>query len=135
MPGERLENSLALHLVFCQVVQDVYNNGCIRINKEDRIKMRGMLGKKTDKQTCMLMGLITINKAHQIILLINVKMPTIVGILTFISRMNTISDSFKQEKIVIFQYFSFYEQLKFKSLMPLGLFWESVSNQPAKLQR
>ena len=44
MPGERLENSLALHLVFCQVVQDVYNNGCIRINKEDRIKMRGMLG-------------------------------------------------------------------------------------------
>ena len=45
MPGERLENSLALHLVFCQVVQDVYNNGCIRINKEDRIKMRGMLGK------------------------------------------------------------------------------------------
>ena len=29
MPGERLENSLALHLVFSQVVQDVYNNGCI----------------------------------------------------------------------------------------------------------
>ena len=52
MPGERLENSLALHLVFCQVVQDVYNNGCIRINKEDRIKMRGMLGKKTNKQAC-----------------------------------------------------------------------------------
>ena len=49
MPGERLENSLALHLVFCQVVQDVYNNGCIRINKEDRIKMRGMLGMYFDR--------------------------------------------------------------------------------------
>lgn len=45
VPGERLENPLALHLIFCQVVQDVYNNGCIRISKDDRIKMRGMLGK------------------------------------------------------------------------------------------
>ncbi|XP_060553902.1 unconventional myosin-XV-like isoform X5 [Ruditapes philippinarum] len=43
MPGERLDNPLALHLVFCQVVQDVYNSGCIRINKDERIKMRGML--------------------------------------------------------------------------------------------
>nr|XP_034311051.1 unconventional myosin-XV isoform X10 [Crassostrea gigas] len=42
-PRERLENPMALHLVFCQVVQDVYNGGCVRINKEDRIKMRGML--------------------------------------------------------------------------------------------
>lgn len=43
MPGERLDNPLALHLIFCQVVQDVYNNGCIRISKDERIKMRGML--------------------------------------------------------------------------------------------
>ncbi|XP_052263037.1 unconventional myosin-XV-like isoform X3 [Dreissena polymorpha] len=43
VPGERLENPLALHLIYCQVVQDVYNNGCIRISKDDRIKMRGML--------------------------------------------------------------------------------------------
>ncbi|XP_064594768.1 unconventional myosin-XV-like isoform X2 [Liolophura sinensis] len=42
-PNERLDNPLALHLVFCQIVQDVFNNGCIRINKDDRIKMRGML--------------------------------------------------------------------------------------------
>ena len=32
------------------------------------------------------------------ILLINVKMPTIVGILTFISRINTTSESFKARK-------------------------------------
>ena len=47
------------------------------------------------------------------ILLINVKMPTIVGILTFISRINTASESFKARKIFIFQHFTFYEQLKF----------------------
>ena len=46
------------------------------------------------------------------ILLINVKMPTIVGILTFISRMNIPSECFEQDKLVIFQYFTFYEQSK-----------------------
>ena len=35
-------------------------------------------------------------------LLINVKMPTIVGILTFISRINTTSKCFEQETIVLF---------------------------------
>ena len=43
------------------------------------------------------------------ILLINVKMPTVVGILTFISRINTTSESFKQDKICILQYFTFYK--------------------------
>ena len=38
---------------------------------------------------------------------------TIVGILTFISRINTTSDSFKARNISIFQHFSFYEQWKF----------------------
>ena len=47
------------------------------------------------------------------ILLINVKMPTIVGILTFISRINTISKSLNARKISVFQHFGFYEQLKF----------------------
>ena len=36
------------------------------------------------------------------ILLINVKMPTIVGILTFISRMNTTYDSHKARKKSLF---------------------------------
>ena len=43
------------------------------------------------------------------ITLINVKMPTIVGILTFICRINTASESSKQEKSV---FFNIYEQLK-----------------------
>ena len=61
--------------------------------------------------------------------LINVKMPTIVGILTFISMMNTASESLEARKAFIFQHFSFFEQLKFhaqlrmiKHLKPQGLF-------------
>ena len=50
------------------------------------------------------------------ILLINVKMPTIVGILTFINRIDIPSECFKLDKLVIFQYFSFYEQSKFCAL-------------------
>ena len=46
------------------------------------------------------------------IMLINFRMPTIVGILTFISIINTASEKLKVRKAFIFQYFSFYEQLK-----------------------
>ena len=46
-------------------------------------------------------------------MLINVKMPTIVGILTFISMINTACESLKARKIFIVQNFSFCEQLKF----------------------
>ena len=47
------------------------------------------------------------------ILLIYVKMPTIVGILTFISMINTTSKRRKARNFDICRYFSFYEQLKF----------------------
>ena len=47
------------------------------------------------------------------ILLINVKMSTIVGILTFISMINTTSERLKARNFFICQYVSFYEQLKF----------------------
>ena len=47
------------------------------------------------------------------ILLINVKMPTIVGILTLISMINTTSDGLKARNLFIRLYFCFYEQLKF----------------------
>ena len=49
------------------------------------------------------------------ILLINVKMPTIVGILTFISMINTTSERLKAKNIFICRNFSFYEQLKFRA--------------------
>ena len=49
------------------------------------------------------------------IMLVNVKMPTIVGILIFISKINTTSESIKAkfERSLFFIIFSFYEQLKF----------------------
>ena len=50
-----------------------------------------------------------------IIMLINVKVPTTVGILTFISMINTTFESLKARKIFIFQHFSFCEQLKFRT--------------------
>ena len=48
----------------------------------------------------------------QFVMLINDKMPTIVGILTFISMINTTSESLKWRKIFIFQHIS-YELMKF----------------------
>ena len=51
----------------------------------------------------------------KLILLINVKMHTIVGILTFISKDKTASESFKARKIFIFQHFTINEQLKFNA--------------------
>ena len=47
------------------------------------------------------------------IMLINVKMSTIVGILTYISMINKTSESLKARKVLIFQHSSFNEQLNF----------------------
>ena len=46
---------------------------------------------------------------------INVKMLTIVGILTFITMIYTTFKSFESIFKIIFQHFSFYEQLKFQA--------------------
>ena len=51
----------------------------------------------------------------EFILLINVKMPTIVGILTFISMINTTSEKLETRNSFICRYFSVYEQLKFRT--------------------
>ncbi|XP_070579495.1 unconventional myosin-XV-like isoform X12 [Ptychodera flava] len=42
-PSEKLENPTLLHLIFCQVVQDVLGNSCIRISKEEKRRMREVL--------------------------------------------------------------------------------------------
>ena len=47
----------------------------------------------------------------------NLKMATVVDILTFISLINTKSESLKAIKVFTFQNFSFYEQLKFHVLL------------------
>ena len=54
-----------------------------------------------------------------VIMLMHVKMPTIAGILTLLSRINTISETFKERKSFIFQHFNFYEKLKFHSQLSI----------------
>lgn len=39
-PNEALSTPLALHLVFCQIVQDTLSPNCIRIGREERASMR-----------------------------------------------------------------------------------------------
>ena len=46
-------------------------------------------------------------------MLINVKMPTIVDILTFMSIINATFEILKARKAFFFQHFGFYEQLEF----------------------
>ena len=55
----------------------------------------------------------SIELSMQFILLINVKMPTCVGILTFISMINTTSERLQAINFFICQYLSFYEQINF----------------------
>ena len=48
----------------------------------------------------------------KLFMLINVKMPTIVGILKFVGMINTAYESLKARKVLFSQHFRFYEQLK-----------------------
>ena len=64
------------------------------------------------------------------ILLINVKMPTVVGILTFISMIHTTSERLKARNFFICCYFSFYEQLKFRA--KLSWAWKKFYNLGAR---
>ena len=56
-------------------------------------------------------------------------MPTIVDILTIICIINTAFESLKARKVFIFQYFSFYEQIKFHA--QLSWAWKSfITSRP-----
>ena len=56
------------------------------------------------------------------IMLINDKMPTIVGILTFISMINTTYESLKTRKVFVFQHLFFYKKLKFRGQLNMTFF-------------
>ena len=60
---------------------------------------------------------------HEIIMLINVKMTTIVGISTFNSKIDTTSESLKVRKVFSFQRFSFSGQLKFHAQLSMEKFY------------
>ena len=51
----------------------------------------------------------------KVVMLMNVKMPIIDGMLTFISKVNATSDRLKAITFFICRYFSFYKQLKFRA--------------------
>ena len=51
--------------------------------------------------------------------LINIKMPTFVGILIFISMINTTSEHLKARKVFSFKYFGFYEDLKYHAQLSM----------------
>ena len=77
------------------------------------------LKRKTKKQLKSGPGVIKLfssptQLSKKFIPLINVKIPTIVGILTIISKINTASERLKAKNFFICQYFSFNEQLKFR---------------------
>ena len=65
--------------------------------------------------------LCSIQLNRKFIMPINVKIPTIIGILTFISRINTTSESFKESTIFMFQHFSFMSTLNFMSQLSYEL--------------
>ena len=67
------------------------------------------------------------------ILLINVKMPTTVGILTFISMINTTSKRLKARNFFICRYFSFFEQLKFRAQLIWA--WKKFYSLEARFSR
>ena len=67
------------------------------------------------------------------IMVINVKMPTIVSILTFISMINTAIKSLKARKVIIFQHSSFYEQSKFRA--QLSWAWKRFYNRKVFLKK
>ena len=54
----------------------------------------------------------SVQPSIQSIMLIYVKMPTIVGILTFNSRIDTTSERYRARNIVIFQHFNYCVQWK-----------------------
>ena len=65
-----------------------------------------------------------LNSAEQeIFLLINVKMPTIVGILTFMSRKNSILGLFEPVKKLNFLIFQTYEHLKLHAQLSFITLW------------
>ena len=74
----------------------------------------GLNTRKTGPEVIKLFSCST-QLSTKFILLINVKMPAIVGILIFICKINTTSERLKARKFSICWYFSFYEQLKFRA--------------------
>ena len=80
-------------------------------NLKDNVYIRQAVYKTSGPNVMKLFLAYSTQLSMKFIMLINVKMPTIVGILTFISRINTEPECFKVMKVFIFYYISFYKHL------------------------
>ena len=80
--------------------------------KEINFNVKSLSFSYTGREVIRLLSY-TSQLSMKFILLINVKMPTIVGIVTFISMINITSERLKARNSFICRYFSFYKQLKF----------------------
>ena len=106
--------------IFCIFKSDCLDGG---VDKVIRVKKINKIKKERENQRRKIeirarsykLFLCSSQLSIKFILLINVKMPTIVGILTFISRINTTSESLKARIIYIFHHFNLNEQLKFNA--------------------
>ena len=98
-------------MVWVQFMTDVLEHKSQLAREELRFKL-GSLTEWAGPEVIKLFSCST-QLCMKFFLLINVKMPTIVGILTFISMINTASKRFEARNFFICRYFSFYEQLKF----------------------
>ena len=85
------------------------NTSRLRVNSADHEKMVHIIRPRGYKTFFIL------NSAEHEIYPAHVKMPTIVGILTFISMINTTSERLKARNFFNCRYFSFYEQFKFSA--------------------
>ena len=96
--------AICQYIMFIEVFKNVAGYHLHKVSKGANIRPRGF-----KLFTCSTQ-LIT-----KFILLINVKISTIVGILTFICMINTTSERLKARNFFICLWFSFYEQLKFRA--------------------
>ena len=90
-----------------------------------KLQQAFLVVKWTDPEVIKLFSCST-QMRSKFILLINVKMPTVVGILTFISRINDWLLGFTSEISIDFGYFSTYEQIKFHA--QLSWAWKKFYN-------
>ena len=108
MPCEAVSNLFETLQEFSSSYQDIAENFA-KVKNHEHIKRPTYSTKRPEviKFTC------PTQLSLKFIRFINVKMPTIFGILTIISSINTASERYKARKICILQYLSFYEPSNF----------------------
>ena len=97
-------------MLFCFFLRDIDLNFFHIIASLASLQTR--LVQKLSKYTC------STQMSIKIVLLINAKMQTNVVVLTFMSTINTTSGCFKQEILIICQYFGFMSSSKAKPISP-----------------